>query len=79
MRLTINLTTSKDKLYKGEVLLYMRKGGKLRVKRISTENQVADIMTKPLSKTRLQSLCNKMGLCQSQFVLIITDKRKCTS
>jgi transposase InsO family protein len=36
--------------------------GKLGVQQISTEHQVADIMTKPLPKTRLKILCVKMGL-----------------
>jgi hypothetical protein len=36
--------------------------GKLGVHQISTEHQVADIMTKPLPKTRLKILCVKMGL-----------------
>lgn len=36
--------------------------GKLDVQQISTEHQVADIMTKPLPKTRLRILCVKMGL-----------------
>lgn len=36
--------------------------GKLCVQNISTKDQVADIMTKPLPKARLQTLCEKMGL-----------------
>ena len=36
--------------------------GKLKVQQISTEHQVADIMTKPLPKTRLKILSMKMGL-----------------
>lgn len=35
---------------------------KLEVEQISTECQVADVMTKPLNKIRLQILCNQMGL-----------------
>lgn len=36
--------------------------GQLTVQQISTEKQIADIMTKALSKTRQQILCNFMGL-----------------
>lgn len=36
--------------------------GKLGIQQISTEEQVADIMTKPLSRIRLNILCNQMGL-----------------
>lgn len=36
--------------------------GKIRISQISTEEQVADIMTKPLSRTRLTILCGRMGV-----------------
>ncbi|GFS54007.1 retrovirus-related Pol polyprotein from transposon TNT 1-94 [Trichonephila clavipes] len=36
--------------------------GKLNVKQVSTEKQVSDILTKPLMKSRLLTLCNQMGL-----------------
>lgn len=36
--------------------------GKIGVQQISTEHQTADIMTKPLPRTRLKILCVKMGL-----------------
>lgn len=36
--------------------------GKIEVAKISTENQLADMMTKPLSKTRLEALCTKINL-----------------
>lgn len=36
--------------------------GKLKIRQISTDNQVADVMTKPLPRIRLQELCKKMGL-----------------
>ena len=36
--------------------------GKLKAQQISTEHQIADIMTKPLPKTRLKILSMKMGL-----------------
>ena len=35
---------------------------KLTIQQVSTEGQVADIMTKPLPKTRLKFLCDKLGL-----------------
>ena len=36
--------------------------GELEVKRVPTEFQLADIMTKPLLKPRLTALCDKIGL-----------------
>jgi len=36
--------------------------GEIDIHRVPTEHQVADIMTKPIHKPRLISLCNKMGL-----------------
>ena len=36
--------------------------GEIKVEQVSTENQVADIMTKPMTKFRLLTLCKKMGL-----------------
>ena len=36
--------------------------GELDVKRVPTEFQLADIMTKPLHKPRLSALCDKIGL-----------------
>ncbi|GFW24360.1 retrovirus-related Pol polyprotein from transposon TNT 1-94 [Trichonephila clavipes] len=36
--------------------------GKLNVKQVSTEKQVSDILTKPLMKSGLLTLCNQMGL-----------------
>ena len=36
--------------------------GELEVKRVPTEFQLADIMTKPLPKPRLTALCDKIGL-----------------
>lgn len=36
--------------------------GKLNVEQISTERQVSDILTKPLMKSRLMTLCDQMGL-----------------
>ena len=36
--------------------------GKLNVAQVSTEQQVSDILTKPLNKSRLLTLCYKMGL-----------------
>lgn len=36
--------------------------GEITVQQISTEQQVADVMTKPLGATRLKILCAKMGL-----------------
>lgn len=36
--------------------------GKLVVEQISTEKQLADIMTKPSAKTLLLILCDQMGL-----------------
>ncbi|GFT19772.1 retrovirus-related Pol polyprotein from transposon TNT 1-94 [Trichonephila clavipes] len=44
---------------------FMRKKvleGKLNVKQVSTGKQVSDILTKPLMKSRLLTLCNQMGL-----------------
>ena len=36
--------------------------GELDVKRVSTEFQLADIMTKPLHKPRFETVCNQIGL-----------------
>lgn len=36
--------------------------GLLQIQQISTEDQVADIMTKPLERVRMNILCQKMGL-----------------
>ena len=36
--------------------------GKLKIQQIPTEQQIADILTKPLEKTRLNILSKKMGL-----------------
>jgi hypothetical protein len=36
--------------------------GKLKVEQVSTEKQVSDILTKPLTKSRLLTLCQHMGL-----------------
>jgi hypothetical protein len=42
---------------------------KVGIQQVSTHDQVADIMTKPLARTRPQILCNQMGLLQTQFLL----------
>lgn len=38
--------------------------GKLNVEQVSTEHQVSDILTKPLTKSRQLTLCDQMGLFQ---------------
>ena len=40
--------------------------GKMYVEQISTEDQVSDIMTKPLMRPRLLTLCNKMDYTKSK-------------
>jgi hypothetical protein len=42
---------------------------KVGIQQVSTHDQVADIKTKPLARTRPQILCNQMGLLQTQFLL----------
>lgn len=37
--------------------------GQLQVAQVSSEEQVADMMTKPLAKMRLRNLCNRLNLC----------------
>ena len=36
--------------------------GQLEVQQISTQQQLADLMTKPMQQTRLKMLCNQIGL-----------------
>lgn len=38
--------------------------GKIRVQHVSSEHQLADMFTKPLSKTRFKFLCQEIGLTQ---------------
>ena len=37
---------------------------KISTQHVSSEHQLADILTKPLSKTRFQFLCKEIGLTQ---------------
>jgi hypothetical protein len=41
--------------------------GTIMVDYISTNEQKADILTKPLSRTRFQKLCGKVGIVDTQF------------
>lgn len=43
--------------------------GKLFVKFISTDNQIADALTKPLSTVRFAFLCNKLSVTASAVPL----------
>jgi hypothetical protein len=36
--------------------------GRINVKYVPTQDQVADVMTKPLSKEQLKMFCERMGL-----------------
>lgn len=44
--------------------------GQLGIEQTSTENQIADLMTKPLPRTRLTILCNMMGVLRFYVILL---------
>ena len=43
--------------------------GSLQVKYVHTQDQIPDLLTKPLSRQRMELLCNKIGLDDGSSIL----------